>query len=307
MLAGTYKNLGGFAEADDLLSECLKTAGALGPEHEYTPLYRCLLGSLRCDQGRLEEAEEILIEALYGRPYESDHLLGPSNPHRMHFQTILASVYLRRGCHDEAEEQALKVYQEASQSLGQAHRETLFAMQKLAKVYAAQERFDAAEALLQDALARSRVQEQPGPAYAQPSLALAKFYANHGPYQQVQELLTSYVQDQQRLLGEDHPALVMRLNEVAWLLATHPSPEVRNGTKAVTYARKVCDLSHWKNGMWIDTLAAAYAENSDFPEAVRCQKQAIELLEDTLAEEALSGCKDRLSLYLSRKPYRENE
>ncbi len=51
-------------EADDLLTTSWKTAcQILGPKHEDTLLYGCVLGVLRFYQDRLEEAEKLLTQA----------------------------------------------------------------------------------------------------------------------------------------------------------------------------------------------------------------------------------------------------
>ena len=49
-------------------------------------------------------------------------------------------------------------------------------------------------------------------------------------------------------------------NSMAWLLATSPDSKARDATEAIEFATKACQLSEWKVGELIDTLAAAYAE-----------------------------------------------
>ena len=92
-------------------------------------------------------------------------------------------------------------------------------------------------------------------------------------------------------------------NGVAWLLATCPEDRYRDGQRAVTTARKACELSGWKDANDMGTLAAAYAESSDFDEAIRWQTKAMQ----TLAADAeyVKGARERLALYRQGKPYRE--
>lgn len=89
----------------------------------------------------------------------------------------------------------------------------------------------------------------------------------------------------------------------AWLYATCPSKEIRDGAKAVELAAKACELSEWKDWDVIDTLAAAEAEAHDFDKAVKFENQAIALAEK--ADEDTEDLKDRLALYRKQKPYRD--
>jgi tetratricopeptide (TPR) repeat protein len=92
------------------------------------------------------------------------------------------------------------------------------------------------------------------------------------------------------------------LNSLAWLRATCPEAEVRNGKEAVELALKACELSDWKDGGIIDTLAAAYAETGDFDRAVKYEKQVVEMVKPSTDRHKLQ---QRVALYEQHKPYRE--
>ncbi len=90
------------------------------------------------------------------------------------------------------------------------------------------------------------------------------------------------------------------LNHLAWLLATCPKPDVRDGAKAVEFALRACALDGWTSGAIIDTLAAAYAEMGNFADAEKWMLKAMEL----------SGGKSpvyqaHLDLFRAHKPVRE--
>lgn len=75
-----------------------------------------------------------------------------------------------------------------------------------------------------------------------------------------------------------------------------------NGERAIEAATQACEVTEWKIGDFIDTLAAAYAESGDFDAAVKWQSKAIELGNSgALAREAWQ----RLELYRAHKPCRE--
>jgi Flp pilus assembly protein TadD len=92
-------------------------------------------------------------------------------------------------------------------------------------------------------------------------------------------------------------------NDLAWLLATCPKDDVRDGKRAVGFAMKACELTGWKDSNRLDSLAAAHAECGDFGQAVRRQKEAVEL--GFAEKEVMDRARKRLKLYQAGKPYRE--
>jgi len=95
----------------------------------------------------------------------------------------------------------------------------------------------------------------------------------------------------------------------AWLLATCPSNDVRNGSLALAVAEPLLTLAGEKSPRALDIVAAAYAEMGDFSNAVVSIREAIRLakpLEPHAGQDYIVENLDkRLSLYLDRKPYRE--
>jgi WD40 repeat protein/tetratricopeptide (TPR) repeat protein len=93
------------------------------------------------------------------------------------------------------------------------------------------------------------------------------------------------------------------LNDWAWLQIACPEATLRDANRIVETANKACGLTAWKNQEYLATLAAAYSEVSDFNNAVKWQKQAIELLPDDKREVLEANYEARLKLYESGKPY----
>lgn len=89
-------------------------------------------------------------------------------------------------------------------------------------------------------------------------------------------------------------------NGLAWLLATCPDDQTRDGQRAIEEAQKACGLSAWEDVNAIDTLAAAYAEAGDFDQAVEYAQRAIE----KVPEHKKAAYEERLNLYRQKKPFR---
>jgi tetratricopeptide (TPR) repeat protein len=93
-------------------------------------------------------------------------------------------------------------------------------------------------------------------------------------------------------------------NQLARTLAMCPDAKHRNGAKAVKYANKALELS-LKAG-YLDTLAAAYAEQGQFEDATREQEKAIDLLAGKGGtEKRLAAYRERLKSYKEHKTWRQ--
>ena len=101
---------------------------------------------------------------------------------------------------------------------------------------------------------------------------------------------------------------VSALNSFAWRWATSRNPEERDGPAAVRFAEKAVELSNRKASGIVDTLAAAYAENGQFDNAVSAQAEAISLLKGSPpsadAEATIEDYQARLELFRHHRPLR---
>lgn len=94
-------------------------------------------------------------------------------------------------------------------------------------------------------------------------------------------------------------------NQLAWLLATSPDEELRDGAAAVSYATTAVTAK--KSAATLDTLAAAYAENQQFEQAIRTQNRALALLNqqpDTDTNSHQTDFSARLATYERGEPWR---
>lgn len=99
------------------------------------------------------------------------------------------------------------------------------------------------------------------------------------------------------------PRNAWAFNSLAWVLATSKTDSIRNGKEAIRAAQTACELTDWKKWYCVGTLAAAYAESGDFAQALKYQKQAIDMAGPSPDER--KELRRRLSLYDHKMPEHE--
>jgi tetratricopeptide (TPR) repeat protein len=208
---------------------------------------------------------------------------------------LLGRIALMRHEHEEAASQASIVL--ARDSINpEAHC-------ILGEALGGEGRLDEACAQLNEALRQA-------PQYLEAHLQLAIFLAEQG---KADEAVAHY-----RIANKVPPAAPEStvLNNLAWTLATSPSPEFRNGLGAVKLAARACELDHNQQPMFIGTLAAACAEAGRFDEAVAAAQQAHDLALERAAKaqkpadvkaanDVAARNLELLAIYKSRQPYHE--
>jgi tetratricopeptide (TPR) repeat protein len=96
------------------------------------------------------------------------------------------------------------------------------------------------------------------------------------------------------------------LNNLAWLLATCPDAHIRDGSQAVGYAGRACELTHYHMTPLVGTLAAAYAEAGRFDDAISTAEKACAMASESGDRDLLKRNQDLLALYLKHQPYHES-
>ena len=94
-------------------------------------------------------------------------------------------------------------------------------------------------------------------------------------------------------------------NNLAWLLATLPDAALRNGARAVELAEGICRRFDYQELLFLDTLAAAYAEVARFQDALDTARKAVEMAEAQENKQLADEIRNRWKLYEENRPYRE--
>src|SRR5579863_1207180 len=93
------------------------------------------------------------------------------------------------------------------------------------------------------------------------------------------------------------PNNALAWNNRAMVYAACPDAKHRDGNKALDDATRACEVTGWKVGTYLDTLAAAYAEVGNFDAAVIWQTKARDMVSETKKADHQS----RLDLYKAHK------
>jgi tetratricopeptide (TPR) repeat protein len=100
---------------------------------------------------------------------------------------------------------------------------------------------------------------------------------------------------------------VRALEITAQLLATDPDPAVRNGKEALELALRAVELAGGRDAETLNTLAAAYAEAGQFPEAVRTATTAHDLAAAAGRSDLAANIQRRLDLFRAGKAFHEGK
>jgi tetratricopeptide (TPR) repeat protein len=257
---------------DDALA-AFDRAGAMAPEAALPFQHR---GELFRKKGDLEKALEQLTKALE---------LAPDN---------FATLIIRAGVYYELKQtdKALEDVEHALRVQPQRVEPHLMRAEILAASGRMKEAIDQLEKLLELAPDQVHVLSQLGTFYiidGQPRKAVEMFtkvleqdpdnvsaqrfradaYLNLGEHDKAiadfEHVLPEYDEDQSVL------------NNYAWVLATSPDDELRNGKRALELATKAAELTDHQTPHVLSTLAAAYAETGDFENAKKWSTKSIEL------------------------------
>ncbi|MGZ5001572.1 MAG: tetratricopeptide repeat protein [Chthoniobacterales bacterium] len=108
----------------------------------------------------------------------------------------------------------------------------------------------------------------------------------------------------QRVLELD-PNDFAALNNLAWLLATSPQAEIRDGKRALELAERADVLTDRRSPIVAATLAAAYAESGRFAEAVKSAERALNLAMAEGNAARAESIRQQLEQYRAGSPFRD--
>jgi tetratricopeptide (TPR) repeat protein len=101
------------------------------------------------------------------------------------------------------------------------------------------------------------------------------------------------------------PDLLQALDKLAWILATSPDSDVRNPSEALRLAEKAGQMTAFNDYRILNTLAAAYASQTQFSTAVEVLHKAITLAQTNNDVESVRQFTLEMNLYQQNQAYLE--
>jgi protein O-mannosyl-transferase len=299
-----HNNLANILRQEGQVDEAIvhvREALAICPENAEL---HCNLGELLLLAGKLDEAIAHFQQALTIQPgYWSVRL-------------NLGAILLQRGHVPEAIEhlqkflQVLPNHAEANHNLGVAllrNGQLDEAIGRFQKALQVRPAFAAASCKLGDAFMQKGQLDQAIACYQkaleiQPNFADASY--NLGSTLLQKGFLYDAMAYYQQAI-ESQPANAFLLNNLAWVLATCPKAVVRNGARAVELAQQAERLTGRTNLWIIGTLAAAYAEDGRFPEAVATAQRALDWATSQTDPAQINALREQMGQYRAGLPIRD--
>jgi tetratricopeptide (TPR) repeat protein len=105
---------------------------------------------------------------------------------------------------------------------------------------------------------------------------------------------------------EIEPNSIGAKNNLAWILATSPDPNIRNSSDAIRLAQEACNAVNSNDPTVLDTLGAAYASGGRFADAVETAQKALDLADGANQVQIKNTIQHHLVFYKQNKPYVES-
>jgi serine/threonine protein kinase/tetratricopeptide (TPR) repeat protein len=223
-------------------------------------------------------------------------------------QTI-GDTYVDLGLYPEAQGQIELALDLRHRVLGDAHRDTLTSMQKLAIADWYQGKYTQAEPLLTKVLeVRRRVlgEEHPDTASSMNDLALVHWY--RGEYGSAEPLFTKALAVRRRLLGQDHPETLSTMNDLAGLYVQQgkyadAEPPL---TMVLQVRRRVLGAEHPNTLLSMNNLAVVVWDEGQYAAAEPLLRTVMEIKQRVLGQEhpeTLSTINNLAGLYRDEGKY----
>jgi spermidine synthase len=93
------------------------------------------------------------------------------------------------------------------------------------------------------------------------------------------------------------------MNNLGWILATHPDPLVRDPAEALDITERAAQLTGYRDPLVLGTLAPAYAAAGEFSQAMTFAVRAASLVKEAELADVAAQTKQHLESYRQRNAF----
>jgi serine/threonine protein kinase len=284
-VGASYTFLGVYEPAERHFKRVFEIRRAeLGAAHQETLISKWHIGWVYWWQGRYDEAEPLLIEALPGL----ERLLPEEHIERLYCMAVLAWLYNGQGRFSEAEQLFGKGLETVCRVLGEEHEYSPTFMQGLAFSYRMQGRYDKAERLFNKALELSRrVRGEQDFETLGLMNNLGELYRDQGRYDEAEQLLLKALDGKRNFLGEQHSLTLETMVSLARLYHSQGRYEQAESlfVKTMETAQAVLGDEHYCSFLSVSGLGTVYLSQGEYNEAESLLEKSLEIINRLLGED----------------------
>jgi tetratricopeptide (TPR) repeat protein len=309
-LGEAYTFLGVYEPAERHFKRVFEIRRAeLGTEHQDTVISMWHLAWVYWWQGRYNEAEPLLTEALPGL----ERVLPEEHIDRLYCTAVLAWLYNGQGRLSEAEQLFAKGRDTVRRVLGDEHEYSPTFMLGLACSYRMQSRYEEAERLFNKALELSRrVRGEQDFETLGLMNNLGELYRDQGRYDEAEQLLLKALDGKRNFLGEQHSLTLETMISLAWLYHSQGRYEQAESlfVKTMETAGAVLGDEHYCSLLSMGGLGAVYVSQGRFDLAEPLLDKMLDIGDRVLGEKSLftlSAMNTKAKLYRAQRRFIDAE
>ncbi len=265
-LGNVYEQLGLYREALPQMETALELQRRVrGADHPDTLLAQVARGGLALADGKLAEAESLLLGALKGL----ERVRGPDHLDTLDAKYMVGQLYLDQYKFADAERICEQVYDAYRRVKGADDLKTLYAANNLAVACLDQNKFARAEELLKGVIeAMGRIRDMDHPDLMEPRMNLARVYGALGRLDEQERVIKDVLKTQRRIFGRSHPETVRSLHDLGYIDIKRGSLDEAEAVlkEAVEGARTMLDPNHELRLAVVAQLADVYAQKGKLKE-----------------------------------------
>ncbi|KAH6658642.1 hypothetical protein BKA67DRAFT_591492 [Truncatella angustata] len=257
-----------------LLSHATKCGAGVWDSDEGIEWALYNLGLLYCDQGKMQEAEEMYLRALRGH----EKAWGPDHTSTLVTVNNLGVLYSDQGKMQEAEEMYLRALRGHEKAWGPDHTSTLVTVNNLGNLYSDQGKMQEAEEMYLRALREKEKAWGPDHTSTLDTVNnLGNLYKAQGKMQEAEEMYLRALREKEKAWGPDHTSTLDTVNNLGNLYSDQGKMQEAEEMylRALRGHEKAWGPDHTSTLSTVNNLGVLYSDQGKMQEAEEMYLRAL--------------------------------